>query len=99
VPKISAANTAAFAPDRSALDDEINEPIDEDREPWFYLYYDSRLDAFAAAEAADLLGLSWRLASQWNEIGDVAIQQWVIEILLENTLPEAAAGLVGRDVE
>ena len=79
----------------------LTEPAVEvaDREPWICMQYDRRDDAFAAAEAADLLGVSWRLLPRWSVTDEIEHQEWVIEILLDHTLPLAANGSICRDVE
>jgi len=74
------------------------EPEPAEREPWLLLYFDRRRDAFEAAKAADLLGVSWRLATQRCEIGEFDDQQWAVEIFLDSSLPDAASALITRNV-
>src|SRR4051812_16272584 len=54
------------------------EPGVGEGEPWIILYYEQRGDAFAAAEAADLLGLSWHLSPRLPDDEDLGSRQWIV---------------------
>ena len=89
-------DACALSPDD---DSGSHEPEPAEREPWIWQYYDRRKDAFDAAKAADLLGVSWRLAPHRSEIDDGEIEQWVVEIHLDHNLPVRASASISRDVE
>jgi hypothetical protein len=92
-------NTDTLRPNGTTQLADVREPETSEREPWIYLFYDDREDAFAAVDAAELLGLKWRLLPEWREIDEVESQQWVVEVLPEHTLPAAANSSIWRDVD